>query len=110
MSPMFSYMDSGLIDIYLPDDKYETIKIKTIPVKPNSKCKEVNSLIAAKFKIFDCSEYGLYFLENGIENKLKDDDQPLEIKTDKILNGSRIKFIYKKKNDNLLWSKSIGNG
>ena len=48
-----SYMESGLIEIYLIDN-FKTVQIKTIPVKPNSKCKEVNSLIASKFKIFNC--------------------------------------------------------
>lgn len=107
MLPFFNYMDVGLIDIYLPDDNYEKIKLKPIPVKLNSKCKEVNSLIAAKFKIFDSHDYGLYYMEDGVELMLKEEDQPLAIKIDKLKQGARIMFIYKKKNDNLLLSRSI---
>ena len=107
MLAFFNYMDLGLIDIYLPDDNYEKIKLKPIPVKLNSKCREVNSLIAAKFKIFDSQEYGLYYLEDGVEVMVREDEQPLKIKIDKLSVGSRVMFIYKKKNDNLLLSRSI---
>lgn len=107
MLPFFNYMDVGLIDIHLPDDNYEKIKLKPIPVKLNSKCKEVNSLIAAKFKIFDSQDYSLYYMEDGVEVMLKEEDQPLAIKIDKLKQGVRIMFIYKKKNDNLLLFKSI---
>ena len=105
--PMFSYMEPGLMDIYLPDEKHQTIKIKTIPVKPLSKCREVRELIAAKFKVFNCVEYALYFLENGVEYKVRDEEQPLEIKNTKLKSGIRIKFIFRKKNSNLVWSKTI---
>lgn len=96
-----SYMESGLMEIYLIDN-FKTVQIKTIPVKPNSKCKEVNSLIASKFKIFNCEEYALYFIENGVEKKLRDDDQPLEIKINRIKAGIHVKFIYKQKLANIV--------
>jgi len=105
--PIYSYMDSGLLEVYLPDEKYETVRVKKIPLKPNSRCKDVNSMIATKFKIFDSAEYGLYFLENGVETRMREDDQPLEIKIEKVKNGSRIKFVYKKKSDNLIWPNSL---
>jgi hypothetical protein len=99
--PSLSYMEQGLIEIYLIDN-FKTINIKAIPVKPGSKCKEVNMLIASKFKVFNCDEYALYFVENNIEKKLKDDDQPLEMKIDRIKNGTHVKFVYKQKLSNIV--------
>ncbi len=81
----------------------QTIKIKTIPIKPLSKCKEVHEMIAMKSQIFNSNDYALYLLENGVEYKLKDEDQPLEIKNGKLNDGIRIKFIYKKINSNLIY-------
>ena len=66
-------IQQGLLNVYFPDDNYQTIKMRTIPVKPNSKCKDVKSLIAAKFKIFDSEKYGLYLIENGVERTLNDE-------------------------------------
>lgn len=104
-----SYMNMGLIDVYLPDDKYQTLKVKKIPVKPNSKCKEVCYLIASKFKIYNYDDYALYYIENGAEFRVKDDERPLEIKNEKIKYNPNIKFIFKQKALNLLWPKSIEN-
>ena len=96
-----SYMELGIIEIYLIDN-FKTINIKAIPVKPGSKCKEVNLLIASKFKVFNCEEYALYYVENNIEKKLKDDDQPLEMKIDRIKTGVHVKFVYKQKLSNIV--------
>jgi hypothetical protein len=96
-----SFMESGLLEIYLIDN-FKTIQIRTIPVKPGSKCKEVNSLIASKFKVFNCEEYALYCFENDVEKKLKDDDQPLEIKNNRLNNGVNVKFIFKQKTANII--------
>lgn len=99
----FSYMSSGTIEIFITDEKFQTIKMKTIPVKPNSNSKDVCSLIAAKFRIFNCNDYNLCFIENGLEKALRDDEQPLELKNDKLKHGSNVIFIYKQKNINILW-------
>lgn len=96
-----SFMEIGLIEIYLIDN-FKTIKIKTIPVRPNSKCKEVNSLIASKFKVFNSEDYALYYIENSVEKKLRDDDQPLEIKMERFKDGINVKFIYKQKLANII--------
>ena len=103
-------MQQGLMDIYFPDDNYQTIKMRTIPVKPYSKCKDVKNLISAKFKIFNSDLYGLYLIENGIEKLLNDDEYPLELKNQKLkgnnsLNSVNVKFIYKQKTVNILWPK-----
>ena len=108
-SRAFSYMSSGLMEIYLTDEKFQTIKMKTIPFKPNSTCKEVNSLIAAKFKVFNSNDYALYCIEDGVEVMLKEDELPLEIKNEKAKTGSAgnpgLMFIYKQKNMNIVWPK-----
>jgi hypothetical protein len=102
-----AYMNMGLIDVYLPDDKYQTLKVKKIPVKPNSKCKEVCYLIASRFKIYNYEDYALYFIENGVEYRVREDERPLEIKNEKIKLNPNIKFIFKQKSLNILWPKSI---
>ena len=94
-----AFMSSGLMDVYFLDEKYQTIRLQTIPVKPSSKCRDVNSLIASKFKIFNLNEYGLYYVENGVEKRIRDEEI--------IKNGSNMKFIFKQKNFNILWPKSI---
>jgi len=104
---LYSYMEAGLLEVYLPDEKYETVRVKKIPVRPNSKCREVSSMIATKFRVFDSADYGLYYLEDGVETRMREEDQPLEIKIEKVKSGSRIRFVYKKKNDNLLWPNSL---
>jgi len=101
----FSYLDSGTMEIFITDEKFQTIKMKTIPVKPNSNSKDVCSLIAGKFRIFNCNDYNLCFVENGMEKVVRDDEQPLEIKNDKVKLGSNVIFIYKQKNINILWPK-----
>ena len=79
--------------------------MKTIPVKPNSNSKDVCNLIAGKFRIFNCNDYNLCYVENGMEKVVRDDEQPLEIKNDKVKLGSSVIFIYKQKNINILWPK-----
>ena len=93
------------MEIYLPDEKFQTIKVRVIPIKPSSSCKEVSSLIAAKFKLFNFNDYALYCIESGIEKRLRDDEQPLELKNDKYKLGSNVIFIFKQKNINILWPK-----
>ena len=102
-----SYMNTGLLDIYLLDDKFQTIITCKLPVKPNSKAREVASLVAGKFKICNADEFGLYYLENGVEKKLREDEYPLEIKNERSRNGNTIKFVYKLKNANIVWPKGI---
>ena len=104
-----SYMNSGILEVYLADDKLQTMKLKTIPVKPHSKCREVSGIIASRFKIYNCDDYALYFLENGFEIRLRDDDKPLEVKIEKNKIGVNVKFVYKKKSANIVWAKSIEN-
>ena len=101
----FSYLSSGTMDIFITDERFQTIKMQTIPIKPNSNTRDVCSLIAAKFRIFNCNDYNLCYVENGMEKVLRDDEQSLELKNDKIKHGSNVIFIYKQKNINILWPK-----
>ena len=102
------YLNSGLIDVFLPDDKFQTVRLKMLPVRAGAKCREVNNLIAFSFKIYNTDSYGLYAIENGVEKKLREDDCPLDIKMDKLKScGVNVKFVYKQKNINLVWPKEI---
>jgi hypothetical protein len=105
-----SYLNAGLIDVFLPDDKFQTVRTKLLPVRAGAKCREVNNLIAFTFKIYNTDNYALYYIENGFEKKLREDECPLEIKSDRMklsAIGASTKFVYKQKNINLLWPKSI---
>jgi hypothetical protein len=107
-----SYLSAGLIDVFLPDDKFQTVRTKLLPVRAGAKCREVTNMIAFTFKIFNTDSYALYYIENGFEKKLREDESPLEIKSDRMkLSGAggaaNTKFVYKQKNINLVWPKSI---
>jgi hypothetical protein len=98
---------NGLIDVYFLDDKLQTIRIKTIPINPISNCKEVASLIAAKFKVYNSHDYGLFLIENGLETQIKDDDLLLDLKNNRFSSISKTKFFYKQKNIKILLPKAI---
>lgn len=102
-------LNESVLDVYFPDERGQTLKMRTIPLREGTKCKEVVGLIASVFKIYNCEEYALYLYENGAELRLKSDEKPFEIRSEKIKNGSNVKFIYKQKFSNVLWSKSIEN-
>jgi hypothetical protein len=103
-----SYLSNGLFNFVMPNDKSKTIQNFYIPMKKSFKCKEICNMIAFVLKIFNSDEYSLYLLdENGFEKKIKDDEQPFGIKTEKFKSNIKIVFIYKHKCANLVWPKTI---
>lgn len=98
-----------LFDVYFPDERGQVLKMSTVPVRPMSKCKDVVALIASKIRIYNSDEYALYLYENEKLTRLKDDERPFEIRFEKFKLGAFVKFIYKQKMSNILWSKSIEN-
>lgn len=104
------YLNPGLLHVYLPDDKCQTLKVRCLPIRANSKTKECVQMLAAKFKLFGSSnqdDYGLFYMENGQEVRVRDDDRPFEIK--KARGAPAMKFIFRQKSANFLWPKSMEN-
>ena len=103
-----SYLSNGLFNFLMPNEKSKTIETFNIPVKETSKSKEICNMIAFMLKIFNSAEYSLYLVdENSIEKKIKDDELPFEIKTEKIKLNLKFVFIYKHKCANIVWPKTI---
>lgn len=106
-----AYLSPGVIDVFLPDDKFQTVRARVLPVRPGAKCREVNSLISFVFKVYNAESYALYSIENGVEKKLREDDCPLDLKNDRVKNYAHnnnvVKFVFKQKNMNIVWPKTI---
>lgn len=103
-----SYLNAGLLHVYLPDDKYQTLRCRCVPIKPSSKVKEIGQMLSAKFKLFNSGnhdEYELFYMENGREFKLRDDERPFEVK--KAREAPMMKFIFRQRNAKFLWPKSL---
>ncbi len=101
------FLSPGLIDVYACDNRCQRLIKKQIPLRTDSKCKELNSLIAFLFRVYssDSSSFSLYTIENGIEKNLKDDDCPFELRQDRLKRGFAIdnmRYVYKQKNFNLV--------
>lgn len=106
--PFEQHLLSGLLDVYLPDDKCEKITKCTVPLRSTSKSKDVCLLLASKLRVFNGEDYSLYLLEeNGIEKRLKDDEQPLELKNEKVKLNSKFLLIYRNQKANIVWPKNI---
>ena len=103
-----SYLSNGLFNFLIPNDKSKTIENFYVPIKKSFKCKEICNMIAFMLKIFNSDEYSLYLLdENGFEKKIKDDEQPFDIKNEKFKSNLKAVFIYKHKCANIVWPKTI---
>ena len=103
-----SYLSNGLFNFVMPNEKSRTIENFYIPIKQTFKCKEICNIIAFMLKIFNSNDYSLYLLdENGAEKKIRDDEQPFEIKIEKFRLNLKVAFIYKNKCANIVWPKTI---
>lgn len=102
------YLNPGLLHVYLPDDKCQTLKVRCLPIRTNSKARECVQMLVAKFKLYGNSnldEYALSYMENGQEVRVRDDEKPFEIKKSRA--APAMKFIFRQRSANFLWPKSI---
>ena len=58
----------------------EQIAYKTLPIHQNTTIQDLLETLAAKFRIDDISEYGLYKVEDGTEVQLEGSECPQYIK------------------------------
>ncbi|CAH1792387.1 unnamed protein product [Owenia fusiformis] len=86
----------GFIRVAMPDEFNDSIKTKTLPVRPNMTTKEVCNMIAHKFKIINANDYALYSLINNTETKLLDNQWPNTIKIDAMVENNDCVFVYKR--------------
>jgi hypothetical protein len=106
----FEYLSTGLLNVLLPDEKHEKLKLCTVPVRKSSKTKDICNLIGFKLKLFNSDEYGLFLIDDrsDSERRLKEDDAPLEIRDFELqTKNKRIVFVFKHKNANFLWPRNI---
>lgn len=105
-----AYLNVGLLHVYLPDDKYQTLKVRCLPIRTCSKTRECVQMLTAKFKLFGTSnqdDYALFYMENGQEVRVRDDERPYEIKMSR--GAPAMKFIFRHRSANFLWPKSMEN-